>query len=356
FPWDIGSRRTEQDPAKRIVGGSVDRAWRRVASRRVEFRCLAEASAYTSSVTTFTGTIPGSPFPVYSRLENSKSSNKVTHSRCIVGSRSRPRSVDKSLFLPYPYPTTNNESFIYESRASKTLPFPIDMDIYSGNHSRNNQFLKLLVKAISRIVSAIPRGIQYSLVNYRSGCSDIMWQQMSIYRNVARYAKWTKKDDKKIVNLFSRNPGLTLRQGPAKLKRKGLDIPYETIRTYLKANNMNSTTLLLDLLYVSDICETSDTHCGASRFRGRLYCYGVSHASSFLPPLRLLSQQSVANRHAHSRQSGWSFLSFPSRLDTRRNNSRSVCHLNRVLSRLITLFSYYSDSYLASQDLHCTWR
>ncbi|KYN39904.1 hypothetical protein ALC56_05672 [Trachymyrmex septentrionalis] len=37
-----------------------------------------------------------------------------------------------------------------------------------------------------------------------------------------------------------------LRRG--KLKQKGLDISYETIRTYLKANNMNSTTLLLDLL------------------------------------------------------------------------------------------------------------
>jgi len=70
-----------------------------------------------------------------------------------------------------------------------------------------------------------------------------------IYRNVARYAKWTKKDDKKIVNLFSRNPDLTLRQGQAKLKQKGLDISYEIVRTYLKANNINSTTLLLDLLY-----------------------------------------------------------------------------------------------------------
>ena len=57
-----------------------------------------------------------------------------------------------------------------------------------------------------------------------------------------------KKMIKKLVNLFSRNPGLTLRQGQAKLKQKGLDISYETIRTYLKANNMNSTTLLLDLL------------------------------------------------------------------------------------------------------------
>ncbi|KYN05503.1 hypothetical protein ALC62_03596, partial [Cyphomyrmex costatus] len=34
---------------------------------------------YISSIT-FAGTIPGTPFPVYSRLENSKSSNKVTHS------------------------------------------------------------------------------------------------------------------------------------------------------------------------------------------------------------------------------------------------------------------------------------
>ena len=62
--------------------------------------------------------------------------------------------------------------------------------------------------------------------------------------------KVDKKDYKKIVNLFSRNPDLTtsLRQEQAKLKQKGLDISYETIRTYLKANNMNSTTLLLELL------------------------------------------------------------------------------------------------------------
>ena len=52
--------------------------------------------------------------------------------------------------------------------------------------------------------------------------------------------KVDKKDDKKIVNLFSRNPGLTLRQGQAKLKQKGLDISYETIRTYLKTNNMKT--------------------------------------------------------------------------------------------------------------------
>ncbi|KYN45357.1 hypothetical protein ALC56_00203 [Trachymyrmex septentrionalis] len=32
--------------------------------------------------------------------------------------------------------------------------------------------------------------------------------------------RWTKKDDEKIVNPFSRNPGLTLRQGQAKLKTK----------------------------------------------------------------------------------------------------------------------------------------
>ncbi|EGI66640.1 hypothetical protein G5I_04815 [Acromyrmex echinatior] len=192
FPWDIGSRCTEQDPAKRIVGGSVvDRAWCCVASNL--------KLPYISSVT-FTGTIPGSPFPVYSRLENSKSSNKVTHSRCIVESRSRPRSVDKSLFLPYPYPTANNESFIYElstvkrdrvaafnfttivderpfdcpptatcSRASRTLSFPIDKDMYSDTIAETIKFLQLVMKdSISRFVSAIPRGIQYSLSNQDS--------------------------------------------------------------------------------------------------------------------------------------------------------------------------------------------
>ena len=41
--------------------------------------------------------------------------------------------------------------------------------------------------------------------------------------------KVDKKDDKKIVNLFSRNPGLTLRQRQAKLKQKDLDISYETM-------------------------------------------------------------------------------------------------------------------------------
>ena len=41
--------------------------------------------------------------------------------------------------------------------------------------------------------------------------------------------KVNKKDDKKIVNLFSRNPGLTLRQRQAKLKQKDLDISYETM-------------------------------------------------------------------------------------------------------------------------------
>lgn len=50
--------------------------------------------------------------------------------------------------------------------------------------------------------------------------------------------KVDKKDEKKIVNLFSRNPALTLRQGQAKLKSKGLDISYETIRTHLRAHDL----------------------------------------------------------------------------------------------------------------------
>lgn len=42
-----------------------------------------------------------------------------------------------------------------------------------------------------------------------------------------------------IANLFSRNPGLTLRQGQSKLKQKGLDISHVTIRTHLRAHGMN---------------------------------------------------------------------------------------------------------------------
>lgn len=40
--------------------------------------------------------------------------------------------------------------------------------------------------------------------------------------------KLDKKDEKKIVNLFSRNPALILHPGQAKLKSKGLDIIYCT--------------------------------------------------------------------------------------------------------------------------------
>ncbi|EGI67292.1 hypothetical protein G5I_04142 [Acromyrmex echinatior] len=70
--------------------------------------------------------------------------------------------------------------------------------------------------------------------------------------------KVNKKDDKKIVKLFSRNPDLTLRQGQAKLKQKGLDISYETIRTYLKANNMKwCNTTLLDHAKCRRVCELS---------------------------------------------------------------------------------------------------
>lgn len=50
--------------------------------------------------------------------------------------------------------------------------------------------------------------------------------------------KVNKKDEKRIVNLFSRNPALTLRQGQAKLMAKGLDISYETIRTLLHTHDL----------------------------------------------------------------------------------------------------------------------
>jgi translation initiation factor IF-3 len=53
-----------------------------------------------------------------------------------------------------------------------------------------------------------------------------------------------------IVNLFSRNFGLTLRQRQAKLKQKGLNISHVTIRTHLRAHSINcrSTTIKKPLL------------------------------------------------------------------------------------------------------------
>lgn len=50
--------------------------------------------------------------------------------------------------------------------------------------------------------------------------------------------KVTKKSLKLILALFSRNPSLSLRQGQAKLKQKGLDISHVTIREHLRANNL----------------------------------------------------------------------------------------------------------------------
>lgn len=50
--------------------------------------------------------------------------------------------------------------------------------------------------------------------------------------------KTTKRDDKRIVNVFSRNPQLMLHQGQEKLKEKSLDISYKTIRSYLRVHNL----------------------------------------------------------------------------------------------------------------------
>ncbi|XP_011883774.1 PREDICTED: uncharacterized protein LOC105570932 [Vollenhovia emeryi] len=69
-------------------------------------------------------------------------------------------------------------------------------------------------------------------------------QRYKVVKNVNDFpgrgsiGKLNEKDEKRIVNLFSRNPALTLRQGQAKLKSKGLDISYETIRTHLHAHDM----------------------------------------------------------------------------------------------------------------------
>lgn len=50
--------------------------------------------------------------------------------------------------------------------------------------------------------------------------------------------KVTPNMGKKIVNLFKRNPTLTLRQGAAKLKQKDIEVSCTTIRTHLHAHNV----------------------------------------------------------------------------------------------------------------------
>lgn len=54
----------------------------------------------------------------------------------------------------------------------------------------------------------------------------------------------TKKDEKKIFAVFSKDPTLTLREGAAKLKAKGVDISYETIRRHLLANKVKYQSTL----------------------------------------------------------------------------------------------------------------
>lgn len=50
--------------------------------------------------------------------------------------------------------------------------------------------------------------------------------------------KFSKRDQKRIISLYSKNPTLTLREGQAKLREKGLDISYGTIRQHLHNNNL----------------------------------------------------------------------------------------------------------------------
>lgn len=70
--------------------------------------------------------------------------------------------------------------------------------------------------------------------------------------------KVTKKNEKLIVALFSRNPSLTLRQAQAKLKQKGLDISHVTIRKYLCANNLKwRSTLKKTTVVGKTSCQTT---------------------------------------------------------------------------------------------------
>lgn len=54
----------------------------------------------------------------------------------------------------------------------------------------------------------------------------------------------SKKDEKVIMNMFLRNPGLSLRRGQAKLRQKGINISHVTIRNHLRANNVKYRSTL----------------------------------------------------------------------------------------------------------------
>lgn len=57
-------------------------------------------------------------------------------------------------------------------------------------------------------------------------------------------SKVSKKDEKKILALFSKDPTLTLREAAVKLKAKGVDISYGTIRRHLLANKLKYRSTL----------------------------------------------------------------------------------------------------------------
>ncbi|CAK9826175.1 hypothetical protein ANTRET_LOCUS4064 [Anthophora retusa] len=50
--------------------------------------------------------------------------------------------------------------------------------------------------------------------------------------------KFSEKDDKRILTIFSKNPGLLLRQGQMKLEEKGLNISLDTIQRHLQAHDV----------------------------------------------------------------------------------------------------------------------
>ncbi|CAK9825932.1 hypothetical protein ANTRET_LOCUS3857 [Anthophora retusa] len=50
--------------------------------------------------------------------------------------------------------------------------------------------------------------------------------------------KFSEKDDKQILTLFSKNPELSLRQGQMKLEEKGLNISLDTIQRHLQAHDV----------------------------------------------------------------------------------------------------------------------
>ncbi|EGI63592.1 hypothetical protein G5I_08024 [Acromyrmex echinatior] len=128
-------------------------------------------------------------------------------------------------------------------------------------------YMKLLIKNGMFVLSGSQnQKIQKisRILEDESGCDNVA-KNVDVLPERGSICKVDKKDDKKIVNLFSRFPGLTLRQRRAKLKQKGLDI---------------SEQLIFHANIHSDNCSSQDQLSEFNKENEALPCFNPSNRST----------------------------------------------------------------------------